>query len=130
MCFEKIAAAGMCFPGPAFQPLRVPNPERVPNPNLEGVSSGQIRRSGSCAIRSAGASLVNCCHHQCSKSHAGGSTGGVSYTVMPGDTLLSIASAHNIGVTAILDANPSITDPDSLTPGEVITLPTATAAGG
>ena len=50
--------------------------------------------------------------------------------MMPGDTLLSIASAHNIGVTAILDANPSISNPDSLTPGEVITLPTATAAGG
>ena len=78
--------------------------------------------SSSCATCSAGATFVDCCHHQCSKSHAGGSTGGVTYTVGPGDTLLSIADTHNTTGDAIMAANPSIT---SITPGDIITLPTA-----
>jgi LysM repeat protein len=74
--------------------------------------------------------MVDCCHHQCSRSHAGGSTGGATYTVVSGDTLSGIANTHDTTVDAILAANPSITNPDFITPGKVITLPTATGAGG
>ena len=50
--------------------------------------------------------------------------------MVSGDTLSGIANTHNTTVTAILDANPRITNPNFITPGNVITLPTATAAGG
>ena len=56
--------------------------------------------------------------------------GGATYIVVSGDTLSSIANAHNTTVDAILAANPSITNPSTISLGDIITLPTATAAEG
>ncbi len=58
---------------------------------------------------------------------AGGSipnTGGNTYTVVAGDHLFRIALRFNTTVQAILNANPWITDPNLIHPGDVITLPT------
>ena len=49
--------------------------------------------------------------------------GGGIYTVRSGDTLSGIAVQYNTSVAAILQANPSITQPNLIFPGEQITLP-------
>ena len=45
------------------------------------------------------------------------------HTVSPGDTLWRIAAAHHVGVSELIAANPQITDPDAIYPGQRITLP-------
>lgn len=45
------------------------------------------------------------------------------YTVAPGDRLSTIAGRFGLGVEAILDANPAITDPNAIYSGQVIRLP-------
>ncbi|HYK96471.1 MAG TPA: LysM peptidoglycan-binding domain-containing protein [Candidatus Dormibacteraeota bacterium] len=52
-----------------------------------------------------------------------GAPGCSLYTVRPGDRLSTIAGRYGIGVQAILDANPSITDPNLISSGQVIRLP-------
>jgi len=47
----------------------------------------------------------------------------VVYTVQPGDWLSDIANRHNTTVPAILAANPQITNPDLVRPGETILIP-------
>jgi len=46
-----------------------------------------------------------------------------SYTVSPGDNLTRIANAYGTTVGAILDANPQITNPSLIHPGDVLTIP-------
>jgi hypothetical protein len=43
-----------------------------------------------------------------------------TYTVQPGDTLGAIASKNGTTVDAIVHANPQISDPDNIYPGELI----------
>jgi peptidoglycan DL-endopeptidase LytF len=50
-------------------------------------------------------------------------TGSFAYTVMPGDTLFTIAQQHGTTVAAILAINPQITNPDLIYPGQVICVP-------
>ena len=50
-------------------------------------------------------------------------TGGQTYTVQPGDTLLSIANQFGTTVSALLTANPSIVNQNLIYPGEVISIP-------
>lgn len=45
------------------------------------------------------------------------------YTVQPGDWLSDIASRYNTTVPAILAANPQITNPDLIQPGETLVIP-------
>ena len=45
------------------------------------------------------------------------------YTVKPGDTLGSIASAQQVTLQALLAANPSITDPSKIYVGQQICIP-------
>ena len=45
------------------------------------------------------------------------------YTIKAGDTLGSIASAHQVTVQALLAANPSITNPDQIYVGQEICIP-------
>jgi hypothetical protein len=45
------------------------------------------------------------------------------YTVAPGDRLSTIAGRFGLGVQAILDANPAITDANAIYSGQVIRLP-------
>lgn len=45
------------------------------------------------------------------------------YTIVDGDTLTSIAQAQNTTVQRLFDANPSISNPDEITPSEVLIIP-------
>lgn len=49
---------------------------------------------------------------------------GQLYTVKSGDTLFFIARRYNIGLQSLIDANPQITDPNAIFPGQVICVPT------
>ncbi|MBM3671886.1 MAG: LysM peptidoglycan-binding domain-containing protein [Actinobacteria bacterium] len=49
--------------------------------------------------------------------------GEVMYTVVQGDTLLSIADQFGLSTEAILDANEAITSPDNLFVGQILTIP-------
>jgi LysM repeat protein len=46
------------------------------------------------------------------------------YVVVPGDTLSGIAGRFSVTVGALEAANPQITDPDLIFPGQVIRIPT------
>ena len=46
-------------------------------------------------------------------------------TVQSGDSLEAIATANNTTYVRLFNANPSIANPDAITPGEQITIPTA-----
>lgn len=49
---------------------------------------------------------------------------GQLYTVQSGDTLFFIARRYNINLQSLIDANPQITDPNLIYPGQVICIPT------
>lgn len=64
----------------------------------------------------------------CIPSAGGGGvscSNGVLYTVMSGDTLFEIARRNNLPLSALIAANPQITDPDRIFPGQVICIPAA-----
>ncbi len=46
------------------------------------------------------------------------------YTVKSGDTLSKIATKYNVTIDQILEANPAITNPNRIAPGDKITIPT------
>jgi LysM repeat protein len=48
-----------------------------------------------------------------------------TYVVQSGDTLSGIAKKFDVTQQAILDANPQITDPNKIFPGDEITIPAA-----
>ncbi len=50
--------------------------------------------------------------------------GGRLYTIVPGDTLYSIARRFNTTIAAILSANPGMIDPNYLRVGQIICIPT------
>src|SRR3546814_11098657 len=57
----------------------------------------------------------------------GGDTGsnpgnGASYTVRSGDTLSGIAEANNMSLDALISANPKISNPNLIYPGQSINL--------
>lgn len=47
----------------------------------------------------------------------------LTYTVKRGDSLSKIAREHGLGLRALIDANPQITNPNLIHPDQVITLP-------
>lgn len=47
----------------------------------------------------------------------------VSYTVQPGDSMWKIASKHQIGLSEIISANPQISNPGLIYPGQKLTVP-------
>ena len=49
----------------------------------------------------------------------------VNVTVKDGDSLTSIAAEHNTDWTRLFDANESLADPNTITPGETIRIPRA-----
>jgi LysM repeat protein len=53
-----------------------------------------------------------------------------TYTVQPGDTLGAIASKNGTTVDAIMQANPQISDPNSIDVGQKVKLPGRTGGGG
>lgn len=48
----------------------------------------------------------------------------IQYTVNPGDSLVKIGELHQIEWTRIYDKNTSITNPDSINPGQILVIPT------
>ena len=52
----------------------------------------------------------------------------LSHTVVRGDTMWKIASRYEVGTSEVIRANPQITDPDLIYPGQVLTVPTPDAS--
>ncbi len=50
-----------------------------------------------------------------------------TYTIMPGDTMWHIATKYGIGVNELLTANPQITNPNLIFPGQTINIPSTSA---
>ena len=46
-----------------------------------------------------------------------------SYTVQPGDGLMKISRNHDVALGTLIASNPSITNPDEITPGQMIAIP-------
>jgi LysM repeat protein len=46
----------------------------------------------------------------------------VTYVVRPGDSMSAIAVAHNLSLAALKAANPQVTNPDLIHPGEVLNI--------
>jgi LysM repeat protein len=46
----------------------------------------------------------------------------ITYIVRPGDTMSAIAEAHGISLAALEAANPQVTNPNDIRPGEVLNL--------
>lgn len=51
------------------------------------------------------------------------SAAGVSHTVVKGDTMWKLAVKYQVGTSEIIDANPQISNPDLIYPGQVLTIP-------
>lgn len=49
--------------------------------------------------------------------------GGSTYIVQPGDTLFDIAQMFGVNLNELIAANPQITDPDIIFPGQIIIIP-------
>lgn len=52
----------------------------------------------------------------------------LSHTVVRGDTMWKIATAHQVGTQEIIDANPQIANSDLIYPGQVLTIPETDSA--
>ncbi|MCE2850490.1 MAG: LysM peptidoglycan-binding domain-containing protein [Roseiflexaceae bacterium] len=50
-------------------------------------------------------------------------TSGRTYTVQPGDSLSAIAAQFNVTVKQIINANPTLQNPDNLAAGQELTIP-------
>ncbi|MFE2104454.1 LysM peptidoglycan-binding domain-containing protein [Kitasatospora sp. NPDC059463] len=53
--------------------------------------------------------------------------GAATHTVAAGDTLSAIAARYGVGLDAVVNANPQISDPNRIEVGQVVSLPTAPA---
>ena len=48
---------------------------------------------------------------------------GLSHTVVRGDTLCKIASSYQVGTSELIQANPQLSNPDRIYPGQVLSIP-------
>ena len=53
---------------------------------------------------------------------------GITYTVVPGDSLWKIANKYQVGLSEIKSANPQIKNYDLIYPGQLISIPTKDTA--
>ena len=51
------------------------------------------------------------------------SAAGLSHTVVKGDTMWKLAVQYQVGTSEIIAANPQVSDPDLIYPGQVLTIP-------
>lgn len=51
------------------------------------------------------------------------SASSIQHTVVSGDTMWKLAVKHEIGVSEIIEANPQISDPNLIYPGQVLNIP-------
>lgn len=56
------------------------------------------------------------------------SASALSHTVAKGDTMWKIASRYQVGTQEVIDANPQISNPNLIYPGQVLTVPQLNAA--
>lgn len=56
------------------------------------------------------------------------SAASLSHTVAAGDTMWKLAVQYQTGTSEIIDANPQISDPDLIYPGQVLVIPRADAS--
>ena len=47
----------------------------------------------------------------------------LSHTVVKGDTMWKIAAGYQVGTSEVIDANPQISNPNLIYPGQVLTIP-------
>ena len=47
----------------------------------------------------------------------------LTHTVIPGDTMWKLAVQYQVGTSEIIQANPQISDPNLIYPGQVLTIP-------
>ena len=93
--------------------------EPIPRQIMNRVTAKQVRQ-----IR-----LIRRCIDRRARRAAGPPTppappaGRIEYVVQPGDTLFLIARRYGLTVEELLRANPQITNPDLIMPGEVISIP-------
>lgn len=52
----------------------------------------------------------------------------LSHTVVRGDTMWKIASRYEVGTGEVIGANPQITNPDLIYPGQILSIPTVDAS--
>ena len=64
------------------------------------------------------AAVLVLCVHTVSASAAG-----LSHTVVKGDTMWKLAVKYRIGTQEIIDANPQVSDPNLIYPGQVLSIP-------
>ena len=51
------------------------------------------------------------------------SAAGLSHTVQKGDTMWTLVVKYQVGTSEIIDANPQVSNPDLIYPGQVLTIP-------
>ena len=59
---------------------------------------------------------------------ASASAASLSHTVVKGDTMWKLAVKYQIGTSEIISANPQISNPDLIYPGQVLTIPQVDAS--
>lgn len=64
------------------------------------------------------------------QNQATGGGGGAGTIVKPGDTLSGIAQRHGVSLQALIAANPQISNPDLIRPGQHVSIPSGGSAGG
>ena len=56
------------------------------------------------------------------------SASAVSHTVVKGDTMWKLAVKYEVGTSEIINANPQVSNPDLIYPGQVLTIPKVDSA--
>ena len=56
------------------------------------------------------------------------SAAGLSHTVASGETMWKLAVKYQVGTSEIIKANPQISNPDLIYPGQTLSIPTADSA--
>ena len=52
------------------------------------------------------------------------------YTVRAGDTLSGIAARNHVPLAELIGANPGITNPNIIVPGQIVHIPSPASTGG
>lgn len=64
----------------------------------------------------------------CASCTLSASAAGLTHTVVKGDTMWKLAVRYEVGTREIMDANPQISDPNLIYPGQILAIPQIDAA--